>query len=52
MYDFHFGSKEEIRDRDEDFLIFIKRLLPRWVNGIPDSECLAIYRILKNLEYK
>tara|TARA_B100001057_G_C22838827_1_gene946250 strand:- start:499 stop:1308 length:810 start_codon:yes stop_codon:yes gene_type:complete len=52
MYDFHFGSKEEIRDRDEDFLIFIKRLLPRWVNGIPDSECLAIYRILKNLDTK
>ena len=52
MYDFHFGSIDEIKERDEDFLIFIKRLLPRWVNGIPDSECLAIYRILKNIDSK
>lgn len=50
MYDFHFGSKEEIVKRDEEFLIFVKRLLPRWVNGIPDSECLAIYRILKQIK--
>tara|TARA_B100001250_G_scaffold156721_1_gene134753 strand:+ start:1715 stop:2530 length:816 start_codon:yes stop_codon:yes gene_type:complete len=50
MYDFHFGSKEEIQQRDEDFLIFVKRLLPRWINGIPDSECLAIYRSLKEID--
>ena len=30
-----------------DFLIFIKRLMPRWVNCIPDSECIAIFEILK-----
>ena len=50
MYDFHFGSKEQIVKGDEEFLIFVKRLLPRWVNGIPDSECLAIYRILKQIQ--
>ena len=48
MYDFSFGDKDYILENQEDFLIFCKRLLPRWINGIPDSECLAIYRTLKN----
>ncbi len=47
MYDFSFGDKKQILDNQEDFLIFCKRLLPRWINGIPDSECLSIYRTLK-----
>ena len=50
MYDFYFGTKKEIYKNPEDFLIFCKRLLPRWINGIPDSECLAIYRSLSNLK--
>ena len=49
MYDFHFGNKEEIQINQEEFLIFVKRLLPRWINGIPDSECLAIYSVLKQI---
>ena len=48
MYDFSFGDKDYVLKNQEDFLIFCKRLLPRWINGIPDSECLAIYRILQN----
>ena len=50
MYDFYFGTKQEIEKNQEEFLIFVKRLLPRWINGIPDSECLAIYRILKQFK--
>jgi hypothetical protein len=50
MYDFHFGDKEHIKQNLEDFLIFCKRMLPRWINGIPDSECLAIYRTLAALD--
>lgn len=46
MYDFSFGSIEKIKEDPEKFLIFVKRLLPRWANGIPDSECLAIFRVL------
>lgn len=46
MYDFCYGTKEEILENPESFIIFVKRLLPRWINGIPDSECLAIYRSL------
>ena len=50
MYDFYFGTKQEIEDNQEEFLVFVKRLLPRWINGIPDSECVAIYRILKQIK--
>jgi len=45
MYDFYFGDRSKIDENPEEFLIFVKRLLPRWINGIPDSECLAIYKI-------
>lgn len=48
MFDFYFGDEAEIKKNDEDFLIFVKRMLPRWINGIPDSECIAIYRLLKD----
>ena len=47
MYDFYFGTAEEIKEREDDYLIFIKRLLPRWVNSIPDSEYLAIHQLLQ-----
>jgi len=52
MYDFSFGDRDYILENQEDFLIFCKRLLPRWINGIPDSECLAIYRILRQNKKK
>ncbi len=47
MFDFHFGTRDEIIKNDEEFVLFTKRMLPRWINGIPDSECFALYRILK-----
>ena len=50
MYDFHFGDKEQIKKDPEKFLLFCKRLLPRWINGIPDSECIAIYRTLTSIK--
>ena len=49
MYAYNFESTQKIKSSPEEFLIFVKRLLPRWVNGIPDSECLAIFKILKIL---
>tara|TARA_B100000989_G_scaffold192212_2_gene144938 strand:+ start:6536 stop:7351 length:816 start_codon:yes stop_codon:yes gene_type:complete len=52
MYDFYFGTKKEILENDEEFLIFVKRLMPRWVNGIPDSEYLDLYRNLKKIKKK
>lgn len=52
MYDYNFDVNENPKKKPEEFLIFVKRLLPRWVNGIPDSESIAIFRILKLLKRK
>jgi len=52
MYDFHFDTKQKILKDKENFLIFVKKLLPRWLNGIPDSECLAIFKILQKRKIK
>lgn len=46
MYDFYFGTKEEIQKDPKKFLLAIKRMLPRWCNSIPDSEYLALYDCL------
>lgn len=52
MYDFYFDTKKKILKDPETFLIFVKKLLPRWLNGIPDSECLAIFKILQKRKRK
>jgi len=49
MYDFLFTTKKKIEKDPENFLVFVKRLLPRWANGIPDSECIAIFQALEKL---
>ena len=46
MFDFYFGNKQAISEKEEDYLIFIKRMLPRWCNSIPDSEFIAVHRLL------
>lgn len=48
MYDFYFGTKSEIDNNKRDWLLFIKRMLPRWCNSIPDSEYEAISEILSS----
>jgi predicted O-methyltransferase YrrM len=50
MYDFYFGTKEEIIDQEDKYLIFVKHMLPRWCNSIPDSEYLAIHTAIKSLD--
>lgn len=47
MFDFYYGDKEKIIKHPKDYIIFIKRMLPRWLNCIPDSECLAIWDTLQ-----
>ena len=46
MFDFYLGSKEEIAGNEENYLLSIKRMLPRWLNSIPDSEYIALHRLL------
>ncbi|MCX5796530.1 MAG: class I SAM-dependent methyltransferase [Elusimicrobia bacterium] len=52
MFDFYFGTQEEILKDEPRFLLGVKRMLPRWVNSIPDSEFLAIYDILERFVSK
>lgn len=46
MYDFFFGERDEILENEVDYLISIKRMMPRWCNSIPDSELVAIHNDL------
>src|SRR6266568_2094986 len=46
MYDFYFGSREEIARDEIKFLIAIKRMMPRWVNSVPDTEFIALAKLL------
>lgn len=46
MYDFYFGEKSTIQQDEEIFLLSIKRMLPKWMNSIPDSEFLALHRLI------
>jgi len=50
MFNFYFGDDKYIDENEEDYLVFIKRLMPRWCNSIPDSEFVAIYRLLVNAD--
>lgn len=46
MYDFYFGTREEIARDEVKFLVAIKRMMPRWINSIPDSEFIALAKLL------
>jgi len=48
MYDFYFGTKNEILSNEVSFLLGIKKMLPRWINSIPDTEFITICTILDN----
>ena len=55
MYDFILGDIEKITssvEEEKNFLLSIKRMLPRWCNSIPDSEFLAIYDVLNESNNK
>lgn len=48
MYDFYFGDKKKIENDPLKWLIAIKRMLPRHINSIPDSEYVALYNALRS----
>ena len=50
MYDFHFGTNKDIKKDPKKYLLTIKRMMPRWCNSIPDSEFLAIYDAVEDIE--
>lgn len=46
MYDFYFGTPEEIAADETRYLVAIKRMMPRWLNSMPDSEFVALAELL------
>ncbi len=49
MYDFYFGTRQEVLADEPRFLLSIKRMLPKWMNSIPDWEFMALCRLLQLL---
>ncbi len=47
MYSFYFGEKEELAKDDFQFLLSIKRMLPRWMNSLTDSSFSILNNILR-----
>ena len=50
MYDFTYNNSNTIKKKPEKFLLFVKHLLPRFLNSVPDSVCLNIFSSLKKLK--
>jgi hypothetical protein len=46
MYDFFLGTPEAIERDELRYLISVKRMMPRWINSIPDSEFIALAQAL------
>lgn len=42
MYDFVLGTRDEVLSNEDKFLLAVKRMLPRWLNSIPDTEFGAL----------
>ena len=45
MHDFGLRTEEQVYANEKSFLLAVKRMLPRWLNSIPDSEYGAICTI-------
>ena len=52
MYNYIFGSKKDILENPKNFLIFVKRLLPKYANSLPDSGAITLFDMVKKLGTK
>jgi len=52
MYNYIFGSKKDILNNPKNFLIFVKRLLPKYANSLPDSGAITLFDMVKKLGKK
>ena len=50
MFDFIFSNKRNILKNPEKFIIFVKKLLPKYANSLPDSAAISIFREIKKLK--
>lgn len=46
MFDFYLGTADEIRRDELKYLVAVKRMTPRWINSMPDSEFIALSLLL------
>ena len=50
MFDYIYGNKRDILKNPEKFIIFVKRLLPKYANSLLDSAAISIFREIKKLK--
>ena len=50
MFDYIYDNKKNILNNPEKFIIFVKRLLPKYLNSLPDSAVISIFREIKKLK--
>ena len=50
MFDFIYSNIRNILKNPEKFIIFVKKLLPKYANSLPDSAAIAIFREIKKLK--
>ena len=50
MFDYIYSDKKNILKNPEKFIIFVKKLLPKYANSLPDSAAIAIFREIKKLK--
>ena len=48
MQSYIFGTKKDINKYKIDYLLFLKRLLPREFNSIPDCLAITLFNESKN----
>lgn len=49
MFDYIYSSKKNILRNPEKFILFVKKLLPKYANSLPDSVAITLFREVKNL---
>ena len=50
MYNFIYGPKKHILKNPIDFLIFVKRLLPKYANSLPDTGVVTLFQQVKRIK--
>ena len=49
MFDYIYSSKKNILSNPEKFILFVKKLLPKYANSLPDSVAITLFREVKKL---
>ena len=50
MFDYIYSEKKNIINNPEKFILFVKKLLPKYANSLPDSATITIFREIKKLK--